>query len=643
MTRKWLISLALVLLPLSSAFAGWTSLNPPTASDLNAITLTSPGSGWAVGAAGTVVKIISGGASLEVSTQGSSNFNDVVFPATLEGYLLGDASLYQTTDGGASFESIIPADLAGANFRKGSFNDTNRVFAVYTREADASYLYSSTDGGTTFLKSPTLEGFEIIGAAVTGNANFEWGWDGTSFIIVKNGVLADRKWTGTAAQSISDIFFASDSIGYAVGKNGDGGLVLKTVNGGNGWTEISNPASQNLNGVSFLPGYTSTGWMVGEGKTIIITNDSGGSFIAYQDASLEDSLHDIASDLEVDPDGHIIASVYAVGEKGKMFKLPSPTITAVTPNSRMQGWVGSVTIEGTNFMPGPNISVLFSPALYVFSKTAESETKIRSVVLVQPDAAPGPRDLTVENPDNTLSIEASAFTVEANTGQVTVDNVWFNGRKYQTLEGYTILQTPTISFEVRSSSANITKETLNGKIILLKGGFYENVYDIPESAVTLVGTNDAIVTYALTPALPSGIATLEIYAEDSAANVGRVPLLVEVAVDSDKSPPPGDVPVSDYAKVVAPIWNLAVAAQINLQVQITHGYSFPEGFDLIICDPNVVLYTFTYDKDVAGTVNIVVEANKLAEQYLHNGMWLVVIVDRATGNRFTSPLVINTQ
>jgi hypothetical protein len=56
-----------------------------------------------------------------------------------------------------------------------------------------------------------------------------------------------------------------------------------------------------------------------------------------------------------------------------------------------------------------------------------------------------------------------------------------------------------------------------------------------------------------------------------------------------------------------------------------------------------VLYTFTYDKDVAGTVNIVVEANKLAEQYLHNGMWLVVIVDRATGNRFTSPLVINTQ
>jgi len=121
--------------------------------------------------------------------------------------------------------------------------------------------------------------------------------------------------------------------------------------------------------------------------------------------------------------------------------------------------------------------------------------------------------------------------------------------------------------------------------------------------------------------------------------------LVDVAVASDKAPPPDDVPPNDYAKVIpsSSTWNLAAAAQINLQIQITRGYYFPKGFDLIICDPHVVLYSFTDDQPVAGKMNVTVKANQLVEGYLHNGAWLVVIVDRATGNRFTSQLYINTQ
>jgi hypothetical protein len=106
---------------------------------------------------------------------------------------------------------------------------------------------------------------------------------------------------------------------------------------------------------------------------------------------------------------------------------PAPTVTGITPISGDAGTTVSVTIAGTNFIPGtiPAVSL---------SKSGETDIIATGVTVISPTqitctlSLPAPSgtnlgawDVSVKNPDGKTGTKSSAFTVNANTPTLTWD------------------------------------------------------------------------------------------------------------------------------------------------------------------------------------------------------------------------------
>ncbi|MFA4904692.1 MAG: YCF48-related protein [Desulfobaccales bacterium] len=540
-TRKLLITIVGLILFNSLAFASWNTLTKDTPSvTLNADFFIDKNTGFAVGAAGTVLKTANAGGSFTFLAQGAAAINDVIFPSATEGYLLAAGKLYKSTDTGATFADITPAALDGYNFLKGGYSGNNRVFAAYPGTGTTSSLYSSTDGGATFSTASVAD-FEIYGATLTSDSTWAWGKTVStgSYIIIKNNTTVYPTGSITSASPIRKVFFLDKDNGYAVG---DSGLFLITTNGGGSWSDKTSVAvsaigaAKNLKSVYFVT--SQIGWAVGDNGTIIYTKDGGGSFSYYNPGS---SGLDTAINLRdiniIFLTGNVIHA-YVVGDNGHVYKLGSPAITAVAPTSKMQGWVGTVEVTGTDFASGLALAAS-GEGVRFFASTAESTTKASGVAIIDPAAALSAREITVTNPDLTTATSTTGvFTITANPGAVSISQVWFDKglpdeQLYQPLKiPLNIVAKPTISFDVFSSAADLSTGTLNVKVLLNQNGTYTKLYSIPGSAATTPATNEAKVSFLYPGSLDTGLATIELYAEDSAGNVSREVLQVNVPPSS---------------------------------------------------------------------------------------------------------------
>ncbi|MFY0631031.1 MAG: T9SS type A sorting domain-containing protein [Flavobacteriaceae bacterium] len=160
------------------------------------------------------------------------NIISMLFIDELNGYysdsLSDDQFVYKTTDGGNTWISV--ADFA---FEKMIFVSENRGFAIakpdFNSNSSSKSIYKTEDGGNTWSLS----------------------YD-SNFVEVVNG-----------------FYFINENIGYAVGNEG---LILKTINGGVFWDELSTSlGSANVRDVIFL-----------RGVLYILTNEL---FFASQDES----------------------------------------------------------------------------------------------------------------------------------------------------------------------------------------------------------------------------------------------------------------------------------------------------------------------------------------------------------------------
>jgi photosystem II stability/assembly factor-like uncharacterized protein len=118
-----------------------------------------------------------------------------------------------------------------------------------------------------------------------------------------NGGLAwqERGSTLTNGEA-TDAYFATASVGYAVGQAGS---LRKTLDGGGLWTTEASNVTVNLNGIHFLN--TDVGYVVGDSGVILKTTDGGGSWQIQSSGTLR-RLHAVRfADLNVG---------YAVGDSG---------------------------------------------------------------------------------------------------------------------------------------------------------------------------------------------------------------------------------------------------------------------------------------------------------------------------------------
>ena len=88
-----------------------------------------------------------------------------------------------------------------------------------------------------------------------------------------------------------------------------------------------------------------------------------------------------------------------------------PTLSAVSPQQAVRGQTLSVTVTGSNFQTGASVG--FGAGTSVTATTVGSPTSLTATVVIAPDATPGPRDVTLSNPNGGSATLTAGFTITA--------------------------------------------------------------------------------------------------------------------------------------------------------------------------------------------------------------------------------------
>lgn len=99
------------------------------------------------------------------------------------------------------------------------------------------------------------------------------------------------------------------------------------------------------------------------------------------------------------------------GYSNEISGLPRPVVASVTPNAGDQGQALTLTIDGESFDDGASVEFSGS-GITVQQVTTVSCTELSVDIQIAEGAAPGARDVTVINPDNSFGTKADAFNVE---------------------------------------------------------------------------------------------------------------------------------------------------------------------------------------------------------------------------------------
>jgi photosystem II stability/assembly factor-like uncharacterized protein len=533
--KKRIVLILFCFLLVQAAHAGWEEQTSGTTEAINSIHFLTSTVGYAAGANGTVIRTTNGGLSwTTLSSNTIETINDVIFPAASEGYFVGTNGLVlKTTDAGGSFNQV--AGLPSANYKKAAYSGSDRILAGSMGDTAAGYL-------VTNWAAATVTDFAIDGVYLTSGATWMWGkyiTAGENSIVKRTATTDEVVWQDTT-DSVSDIAFASSTVAYAVGP---GGLILKSTDGGNDWSELTSGTTEDLNTLAFAD--ENIGWVVGENGTVLYTVDGGTNFSPY---TLSDPTTDI-KDIMIKVVGNYV-DAWICGSGGKIYKLSSPTITGITPTSAKQGKIGTLEVIGTGFSTGAAVS-FSSDEIAVSSTTFYSATRLVADYIVSPEATLGAYDVTVTNPDATTSEEANAFTVNANAAQVTFNNKRFdNNVSYLPPESTSpdkprtyITHQPLVSFEVTSTANNgVSPQTLNARIFINYTDANNNeIYifaEVPTSEMTQLPSGAIQVSYTVPVSFPTGeVVTFSLYAEDVDANVGQDNMLVAIAQPLEEGPP----------------------------------------------------------------------------------------------------------
>jgi hypothetical protein len=116
---------------------------------------------------------------------------------------------------------------------------------------------------------------------------------------------------------------------------------------------------------------------------------------------------------------------------GFRVKTPTPTVTAITPNTQVRGWNVSITnLAGTNFRSGATarfVNTSAGPDIIATNVVVVSATRITCTFDLT-GATAAPRNVTVANPDSDAGTLVNGFTITSNAPTLTARNVTSGNR-----------------------------------------------------------------------------------------------------------------------------------------------------------------------------------------------------------------------
>ncbi|MCS6807227.1 MAG: YCF48-related protein [Candidatus Kapabacteria bacterium] len=207
---------------------------------------------------------------------------DVFFVDTLHGYIASASGVLGTRDGGRTWNLLLSSDIAGTATRLTCVQWATPTIGFAGGED--STLIRTLDGGRTWQRaSLSIRAFDDVRAIRMISAS-------TGYALAGGNVLLATSDTGRTWQQrsvipsstvVTDIQFASPSVGYAVGGisfNIEESSVWKTVDSGRTWIQIRGTKNMPLYGIAAR----SRGSATAVGNTTILSTVDGGRVWATQ-------------------------------------------------------------------------------------------------------------------------------------------------------------------------------------------------------------------------------------------------------------------------------------------------------------------------------------------------------------------------
>jgi len=311
------IALTLVIL-LTLAFAGTASASVVTGdgtwqwtspsvqgNTLEGVSFLDANTGWAVGAAGTVLKTTDGGTSWVAqipspnncagfSPYGSGcNLTGVNFVDANNGWVVGDyGTIWHTINGGSSWTAqTLSNPLNYTNLKNVNFFNTSNGLAV-----GSGYSFGTVNGGSTWtqitgISSSNYNDQLASVRMIDANTAFAVGEQGAVYKITQAGGV----WTATqqalsggtpiTSANLQSVYFTDANHGFAIGSINNSGRLLRTVDGGVNWqlsstVPVTGPWSVTVNG-----------------NDLVVTGPSGAIYKRSAATNWTDPLDTVASEL----------------------------------------------------------------------------------------------------------------------------------------------------------------------------------------------------------------------------------------------------------------------------------------------------------------------------------------------------------
>ena len=234
--------------------------------------------GWAVGGDliathGTIYKSVDGGYTWDTALITSKYLTSISFPSQDTGYVCGyNGLMKKTTDGGQTWIDC-PTGFTTSYGHVG-FSDGRHGIAVGMQMQNN--LIRTSDGGITWSVStigPAFSGLQKV-FPVNDYISFICGTNGLMMKTIDQGFSWTELCTGSHA-TIYDICFADPQNGWAAGF-GSPSRLTHSSNGGITWEESFNPIFDKLSTIrSIRFGDPLNGLIVGDGGPVLRTVDGG--------------------------------------------------------------------------------------------------------------------------------------------------------------------------------------------------------------------------------------------------------------------------------------------------------------------------------------------------------------------------------
>ena len=261
---------------ISVSTSGWIAQNSSTTETLYGISFIDSNFGTIVGEGGTIIHTSDGTTWSPQSSGVTLRLYDISFSDTSIGVAVGfSGTILRTINGGTNW--IIAQTGWMITYQAAQMVTSSLGYAVGQNTIFQPFVSKTNNG----WQSWTSNNFYLN--------NHEGGLTDVFFATDDKGFASAYVWTGEGAivtnvgsswnvvhwdtDAFNAVHFPTEDVGYAVGNNG---IVVKTIDGGATWTQLSTGYGMTLHDVFFTS--ETTGTIVGEVGAILRTNDGGATW-----------------------------------------------------------------------------------------------------------------------------------------------------------------------------------------------------------------------------------------------------------------------------------------------------------------------------------------------------------------------------